>query len=82
MAMRVLLASSRASRSSARVPLAKTSRASSAGDVNQDLRDVCEKNVLTNGRRAVLLHCGHAAFALSCSLIERVMLTSRLQLSQ
>ncbi len=72
------------SRGSARVPRAKalkTSRASSAGRANQDLRDVCEKNVLTNGRSAVLSHCGHAAFALSCSLMERVMLTSRRQLS-
>ena len=67
------------------MPLAKTlktSCASSAGLVNQDLRDVCEKNVLTNGRSAVLPHCGHAAFALSCSLIERVTRTSRLHLSQ
>jgi hypothetical protein len=49
---------------------------------NQDLRDVFEKNALTNGRSAVLPHWGHAAFALSCSLMERVMLTSRRQLSQ
>jgi hypothetical protein len=60
----------------------KTSSASSAGRVNQDLRDVREKNALTNGRSAVLPHWGHAAFALSCSLMERVMLTSRRQLSQ
>jgi hypothetical protein len=46
------------------------------------LRDVCEKNVLTKGRNAVLPHCGHATSALSCALIERVMLTSRRQLSQ
>jgi hypothetical protein len=68
-----------------RVPLAKalkTSSAPSAGRVNQDLRDVCEKNVLTKGRSAVLPHCGHAVFALACSLMERVMLTSRRQLSQ
>jgi hypothetical protein len=55
---------------------------SSAGQVNQDLRDVLEKNVLTKGRSAVLPHCGHAAFVLPCSLMERVMLTSRRQLSQ
>ena len=69
----------------AKVPLAKTlktSSASSAGRVNQDFRDVCEKNVLTSGRSAVLPHCGHAAVAFSCSLIERVMLTSRRQFSQ
>jgi hypothetical protein len=60
----------------------KTPSASSAGRVNQDLRDVCEKNVLTNGRSVVLPHCGHAAVALSCALMERVMLTSRRQLSQ
>src|SRR6516165_11349210 len=71
--------------SSGRVPLAKTLKISSASlarRVNQDLRDVCEKNVLTNGRSAVLPHWGHAAVALSCSLRERVMLTSRRQLSQ
>ena len=52
------------------------------GSADQDLRDVWEKNVLINGRRTVLPHCGHAALALSCALMERVMLTSRRQLSQ
>jgi hypothetical protein len=50
--------------------------------VDQDLRDVCEKNVLTNGRSALLPHRGHATLALLCSLIERVTRTSRLHLSQ
>ena len=54
----------------------------SGARVNQDLRDVCEKNVLTNGRSALLLHQGHATLALLCSLIERVTRTSRLHLSQ
>jgi hypothetical protein len=54
----------------------------SAESVNQDLRDVFEKNVLTNGRSAVLPHCGHAAFIVSCSVMERVMFTSRRQFSQ
>ena len=48
----------------------------------QDLRDVREKKLLTNGRSAVLPHCGQATLALSCSLMERVTLTSRRQLSQ
>jgi hypothetical protein len=51
-------------------------------ELNQDLRDVFEKNVLTKGRSAVLPHCGHAAFVLSCSVMERVMFTSRRQFSQ
>jgi hypothetical protein len=49
---------------------------------NQDLRDVCEKNVLTSGRSALLPHCGHATLALSCALIERVIRTSPRHLSQ
>src|SRR5712691_10041547 len=56
LAMRLPLTSSRTQTSSARVPLAKTlktSSTSSAGRVNQDLRDVSEKNVLTSGRSAL-----------------------------
>jgi hypothetical protein len=48
----------------------------------QDLHDVYEKNVLINGRNAVLPHCGHATVALSCSLIERVTVTSPRHSSQ
>src|SRR6266446_2868845 len=60
----------------------RTASESSVARVNQDLRDVCEKNVLTNGRSALLPHRGHATLALLCSLIERVTRTSRLHLSQ
>jgi hypothetical protein len=49
---------------------------------SQDLRDVCEKNVLTSGRSALLPHCGHATLALSCSLIDSVIRTSPRHLSQ
>jgi hypothetical protein len=34
------------------------------------LRDVCKKNVFIDWRSAGLPHGGHAAFTLSCSLIE------------
>src|SRR5713226_4965685 len=60
----------------------RTASEPSGARVNQDLRDVCEKNVLTNGRSALLLHRGHATLALLCSLIERVTRTSRLHLLQ
>jgi len=49
---------------------------------NQDLRDVCVKNVLTSGRSALPPHCGHMTLALSCSLIVRVIRTSPRHLSQ
>src|SRR5262250_1851836 len=54
----------------------------SVARASQDLRDVWEKNALTNGQSAVLPHCGHATLALSCSLIVRVTCTSRRHLSQ
>src|SRR5262250_1622877 len=54
----------------------------SVARASQDLRDVWEKNALTNGQSAVLPHCGHATLARSCSLIVRVTCTSRRHLSQ
>ena len=39
-------------------------------------------NVLSRGRRALLPHFGHCTVPLSCSRIDRLIVTARLHLSQ
>src|SRR5712691_4761253 len=57
-------------------------RGTPASQNRQDFFEVWDMNVLSRGRRALLPHFGHCTVPLSCSRMDRLIVTARLHLSQ